>query len=73
MICNKSNSMRCFVTFNEIFFLLSHRGGGIAGVNYLKVKNDVTHWKTIIPDNSQIQAASDFLLSSSFDCNSASQ
>ena len=42
MIYNNSNSMRCLVTFNEFFFLLSQRGGGIAGVNYLKVKNDVT-------------------------------
>ena len=27
---------------NEIFFLTSQKGGGIASANYLKVKNDVT-------------------------------
>ena len=57
--------MRCLVTFNKIFFLSSQKGGGIAGVNYLKVKNDVTRWKTIIPDKSQIHAASNVLLLSS--------
>ena len=54
--------MWCLVTFNEIFFLSSQKGGGIARVNYLKVKNDVTHWKTIIPDKSQILPAPNFLL-----------
>ena len=41
---------------NEILFLTSQEGGGIASVNYLKVKNDVTHWNTIIPDRNQIHA-----------------
>ena len=54
--------MWCLVTFNEIFFLSSQKGDGIARVNYLKVKNDVTHWKTIIPDKSQILPAPNFLL-----------
>ena len=39
--------------------------GGIASVNYLKVKKDVTYWKTIIPDRNQIHAAPSFLLLSS--------
>ena len=30
------------VSSNEIFFLTSQKGGGIASANYLKVKNDVT-------------------------------
>ena len=47
----------------RIFFFLHHKkGGGIASVNYLKVKNDVTYWKTIIPDKNQIHAAPNFLL-----------
>ena len=33
----------CDVTLNEIFFLTSQKGSGIASVNYLKVKNDVTY------------------------------
>ena len=57
--------MWCLVTFNKILFLSSQKGGGIAAVNYLKVKTDVTHWKTIIPNKSQIPAASNFLLLSS--------
>ena len=43
----------------------SFAGGGIAGANYLKVKNGVTHWETIIPAKSQIHAVSNFLLLSS--------
>ena len=39
--------MWCLVTFNEILFLSSQKGGGIPGVDYLKVKNEVTYWKTI--------------------------
>ena len=31
------------VSSNEIFFLTSQKGGGIASANYLKVKNDVTY------------------------------
>ena len=54
--------MWCLVTFNEIFFFSLQKGGGTACVNYLKVKNDVTHWKTIISDKSQIHAAPNFLL-----------
>ena len=51
------------VTFNEIFFLTSQKGGGTAGVNHLKnLKNDVTYWKTVFPVMSQIHAAPDFLL-----------
>ena len=57
--------MWCLVTFDEIFFLTSQKGGGIASVNYLKVKNDVTYWNTIIPDRNQIHAAPNFLLLSS--------
>ena len=53
------------VTLNKSFCFSSQNGGGIAGVNYLKVKNHVTHWKTIISVKSQIHASSDFLLLSS--------
>ena len=58
--------MWCLVTFKKIFFLTSLVDGGIVGVNYLKVKNDVTYWKTIIPDRSQIHAATNVLLLSSY-------
>ena len=57
--------MWCLVTFNEIFFLLLQKSGGIAFVNYLKVKNDVTLWKAITSDKSQIHAAPNFLFLSS--------
>ena len=57
--------MWCLVTFNEIFLVSSQKGGGIASANYLKVKNDIAHWKTIISDKSQIHAISNFLLISS--------
>ena len=57
--------MWCLVTFNKIFFLTSQNGGDIASVNYLKVKNDVTYWNTIIPDRNQIHAPPNFLLLSS--------
>ena len=53
--------MRCLVTINEIFFLTSQIGDGIASVNYLKVKKEVTYWKTIIPDRNQIHAAPNIL------------
>ena len=43
VIYGNRNSVCCFVTFNEIFFLSLQKGGGIACVNYLKVKNDVTY------------------------------
>ena len=62
VIYNNRNSMWYLVTFNEIFFLTSQKGGGTAGVNHLKVKNDVTYWKTVFPVMSQIHAAPDFLL-----------
>ena len=54
--------MWCLVTFNEIFFLKSQKDDGIASLNYLKMKNEVTYWTTIIPDRNQIHAAPNFLL-----------
>ena len=42
-IYNNSKSLWYLVAFNEIFFLSLQKGGGIVCVNYLKVKNDVTH------------------------------
>ena len=42
VVCHNSNSLWCLVTFNEIFFL-SLQKGGIACVNYLKVKNNLTN------------------------------
>ena len=33
----------CDVLLNEIFFFSSQKGGGIASVNYLNVKSDVTY------------------------------
>ena len=65
VIYNDSNSMWRLVTFNEIFFLSLQKGGGFACVNYLKVKNDVTHSKAIITDESQIHASPNFSLLSS--------
>ena len=60
-----------------MFFLTSQKGGGITGANYLKVKNNVTHSKTIIPDRNQTYAAPKFLLLSSYiaslRCNSLQQ
>ena len=53
------------VSSNEIFFLTSQKGGGIASANYSKVKNDVTHWITIASDRNQIHAAPNFLFLSS--------
>ena len=55
----------CNVSSNEIFFLTSQKSGGIASVNYLKVKNDVTYWNTIVPDRNQIHAAPNLLFLSS--------
>ena len=57
--------MWCLVTFNKIFFLSQQKGGGIACVNYLKVKNDVTHSKAIISGKIQIHVGPNFLLLSS--------
>ena len=54
--------MWCIATFNEIFVVSSQKGGSIEYVNYLKVKHDVTQWKTIISDKSQIHPAPNFLL-----------
>ena len=53
------------VSSNEIFFLTSQKGGSIASVDYLKVKNDVTYWNPIVPDRNQIHAAPNFLFLSS--------
>ena len=52
--------MWCLTIFKEIFFftLLFL----IVGVDYLKMKNNVTHWKKIIPDRSQIHVAPNFCL-----------
>ena len=55
----------CAVLSNEIFLLTSQKGSGIAIVNNLKVKNDVTYRNTIIPDRNQIHALRNFLLLSS--------
>ena len=49
-------------TFNEMFVILSQKGGSIACVNYVEVKNGVTQWKMIISDKSQIHATPNFLL-----------
>ena len=57
--------MWCLVTCNEIFFLKSQKSGVLASVIYWEVKNEVTYWKTIIPDRNQIHAAPNFLLLSS--------
>ena len=64
-IYNNSNSMWCLVTFNKIFFVSLQKGGDTACVNYLKVKNDKIHWKTIISDKSQIHPTPNFSLLSS--------
>ena len=58
--------MRCLVSSNEIFSLTSQKGDIIAGVDYLKVRTDVVHCKTIISDRSQIHAAPSFSLLSSW-------
>ena len=65
IIFNNSNWMWCLVTCNEIFFLKSQKSGVLASVIYWEVKNEVTYWKTIIPDRNQIHAASNSLLLSS--------
>ena len=51
----------CDVSSNEIFFLTSQKGSGIASVNYLKMKNDVIHWNTTVSDRNQIHAAPNVL------------
>ena len=65
LVLQNHSCMWCLVTSNKIFSLSSQKGDSIAGVNYLKVKNDVVHCKTIICDRSQIHAAPNFLLLSS--------
>ena len=47
---------------NALFFFKSQKDGVVASVNYLKVKNKVTYWTTVIPDSNQIHAAPNFLL-----------
>ena len=57
---------QCLVTSNEFFSLTSQKGDSVAGVDYLKVKNDVIHCKTmIVSGRSQIHAAPNFSLLSS--------
>ena len=59
------------VSSNVIFFLTSQKGGGIASVDYLKMKNDATYWNTIFQigkscfNRNQIHAAPNFLFLSS--------
>ena len=60
----------CDVLSNEISFLTPQRGGGIARVNYLKVKNDVTYRNTIFSDKNQIHTLRNFCFYVA-DCNSA--
>ena len=55
----------CDVLSNEIFFLTSQKGGGIASVNYLKVRIIVTYLNTFAPDRNQIHALLKILLLSS--------
>ena len=55
----------CDALSNEIFFLTLQKGGGIASVNYLKVRIIVTYWNTFAPDRNQIHALLKFLLLSS--------
>ena len=45
-VLQNHSCMWCLVTFNWTFFLTSQKGDNIAAVDYLKLKNDVTHWKT---------------------------
>ena len=49
----------------KLFSLYYKKCYGTAGVDYLKLKNDVTYWKTVIPDGNQFHAAPNFLLLSS--------
>ena len=53
------------VTFNKMFSLTSQKGDSIAGGDYLKVKNDVIHCKTIISNRSPIHATPNFSVLSS--------
>ena len=52
--------------FQRNFLPYITKSGGIASVNNLKVKNDVTYWKTVIPDKNQIHDDPNFLLLNSY-------
>ena len=65
LVLQNHSCMWCLVTSNKIFSLTLQKGDSIAGINYLKVKNDVIHCKTIISDRGQIHAAPNFSLLSS--------
>ena len=65
LVLQNHSCVWCLVTFSGTFFLTSQKGDDIVAVDYLKVKNDVTHWKTIIFDSWQVHAAPSFLLVSS--------
>ena len=64
--CKIIRAYPCLVTSNKIFSLTSQKGDIIAGVDYLKVRNEVVHCKTIISDRNQIHAAQSFSLLSSW-------
>ena len=66
LVLQNHSCMRCLVTSNEIFSLTSQKGDSVAGVDHLKVRNDVIHCKTIIAVRSQIHAAPNFSLLSSW-------
>ena len=66
LVLQNHSCMRCLATSNEIFSLTSQKGDIIAGVDYLKVRNDVIHCKTIISDRSQIHVTPNFSLLSSW-------
>ena len=50
LVLHNHSCMWCLVTSNKIFSLTSQKGDSIGGVDYLKMKNDVIHCKTIIFD-----------------------
>ena len=52
--------------FQRNFLLYITESGGIASVNDLKLKNDATYWKTVIPDKNQIHADPNFLILNSY-------
>ena len=66
LVLQNHSCMRCLVTSNKIFSLTSQKGDIIAGVDYIKVRNEVVHCKTIISDRNQIHAAQSFSLLSSW-------
>ena len=57
--------MSCHLKQNFLHKIYITNSDSIAGVDYVKVKNDVIYCKTIIFDRSQIHAASNFSLLSS--------